>query len=240
MVAGATLFISDLHLEPGRPAVTQALFDFLDRHRQCAGLYILGDLFEAWLGDDDDAPLGGEVADALRDFSAAGPPVRIMRGNRDFLLGQAFCERAGAQLLDEPAVCSVGGQRCLLLHGDSLCTRDVDYQAFRAQRDDPQWRAQLLAMSLPQRRALAASLREGSRRATRDKPEDIMDVTPEEVERSLRQWQVSRLIHGHTHRPAHHRHRHGERWVLGDWEQSARYLKVSDEGWRLEDWRISD
>jgi UDP-2,3-diacylglucosamine hydrolase len=152
----STLFISDLHLDPARPGVTRALADFLQQHSDCESLYILGDLFEAWVGDDDDASLAVQVRGLLRDFSAAGPALYIMRGNRDFLLGEAFCGTVGAQLLDDPTPIDLHGVPTLLMHGDSLCTADSDYQDFRTTVTDPVWQTRVLARSLDQRRGLAA------------------------------------------------------------------------------------
>jgi len=213
----STLFISDLHLDTARPAVTRALAAFLAQHQHCERLYILGDLFEAWIGDDDDAPLAAEVAALLRDFTAAGPALFIMGGNRDFLLGEAFCEAVGAQLLPDPTVIDLYGESTLLMHGDSLCTSDTQYQAFRRTARDPQWQQQMLARSLAERRSLAGELRSMSREANSNKAEDIMDVTPPEVDKVMRTYGVTQLIHGHTHRPATHKVSAGYRWVLGDW-----------------------
>jgi UDP-2,3-diacylglucosamine hydrolase len=221
-----TLFISDLHLDPARPAVTRALAEFLIQHRDCDQLYILGDLFEAWIGDDDDAPLAGEVTALLRDFSAAGPALFIMPGNRDFLLGQTFCHAVGATLLSDPTPVDLYGRATLLLHGDSLCTRDEAYQAFRKTARDPQWQAQLLNQGLAERRTLAGELRSMSKEANSNKAEDIMDVTPNEVTRVMAEYNVQQLIHGHTHRPARHREAAGERWVLGDWDKQLWFIRA--------------
>ena len=218
------LLISDLHLAPGRPQVTDALAQFLSRESACDALYILGDLFEAWVGDDDDSPLARDVAKMLRAFSEHGPALYIMHGNRDFLIGQQFCDEAGATLLPAPTVHSLNGRQTLLMHGDSLCTADEPYQAFRRQARDPAWQAALLAQGLEERRALAAQLREMSQEANSNKAEDIMDVTLSEVDQALERHGVDRLIHGHTHRPAIHRSPSGERWVLGDWETLGWYI----------------
>ncbi|MCB1675347.1 MAG: UDP-2,3-diacylglucosamine diphosphatase, partial [Halioglobus sp.] len=199
-----TLFISDLHLDASRPGITRALDDFLRRNTECERLYILGDLFEAWIGDDDDRPLVAAVAELLRRFTAAGPRLYLMQGNRDFLLGANFCRRVGAQLLPDPSLIDLYGTPTLLLHGDSLCTGDSQYQAFRRTARDPAWQVELLARSLQERRALAAQLRGMSQQANSNKAQDIMDVAPQEVERVMRKYGVSQLIHGHTHRPARH------------------------------------
>ena len=220
-----TFFISDLHLDPSRPRVSAGLATFLRAHYGCERLYILGDLFEAWVGDDDDSPLALATAEMLRNFSAAGPELHIMVGNRDFLLGETFCGAVSASLLPDPTVIELYGTPVLLMHGDSLCTGDGEYQAFREMARDPDWQAELLGRSLEERRALASQLRTMSREANSNKAEDIMDVTPAEVVRVMREHRVTRLIHGHTHRPARHTELGGSRWVLGDWDK---------RGWTLE------
>ena len=221
----STLFISDLHLDPARPGSTRALGSFLQQHRQCERLYILGDLFEAWVGDDEDSPLADEVRAMLRRFSASGPALYIMPGNRDFFLGQDFCEQVGAQLLEDPTVVDLFGESTLLMHGDSLCTDDRDYQVFRKTARDPLWQSQVLQRSLEERRDLAAELRARSREATSNKAADIMDVTPAAVDKAMREHAVAQLIHGHTHRPAKHQVPCGIRWALGDW---------TEQGWAIE------
>jgi UDP-2,3-diacylglucosamine hydrolase len=189
-------------------------------------LFILGDLFEAWPGDDDDSPLAGEVAGLLQHYSNAGPRLFIMQGNRDFLLGADFCANVGATLLPDPTVIDLHGEPTLLMHGDSLCTADADYQQFRRTARDPAWQARLLAQPLAERRALAAALRTKSREATSMKSEDIMDVTPSAVERAMAAQGVRQLIHGHTHRPARHESPAGLRWVMGAWEEKAWVLEA--------------
>lgn len=229
-----TLFISDLHLDASRPAITRALADFLQRNTHCERLYILGDLFEAWIGDDDDTPLAADVADLLRQFTAAGgPQLYLMQGNRDFLLGEAFCHRAGARLLPDPSLIDLYGTPTLLLHGDSLCIGDSQYQAFRKTTRDPVWQADLLERSLEERRALATQMRTMSREANSNKALDIMDVAPQEVDRVMRHYGVSQLIHGHTHRPARHDEAAGSRWVLGDWDNAGWAIKASPRGIKL-------
>jgi UDP-2,3-diacylglucosamine hydrolase len=225
----STFFISDLHLDPVRPAVSEALANFLQEHIHCDALYILGDLFDAWVGDDDDAPIAIETVRTLKAFSDAGPALYIMVGNRDFLLGEKFCVAAGATLLDDPTLVDLYGVPTLLMHGDSLCIGDTEYQAFRRKARDPRWQAELLGKSLAERRALATDLRGMSKEANSNKAEDIMDVTPEEVARHMSLAGSSRLIHGHTHRPAQHSEAHGERWVLGDWDQKGWTIRVSQE-----------
>lgn len=233
-----TLFISDLHLDASRPATTRALAAFLARHQGCEQLFILGDLFEAWLGDDDDAPLVAEVAAILRDFTAAGARLGVMVGNRDFLLGPAFCERTGAHLLADPTVIDLYGEPTLLMHGDSLCTADAEYQAFRRLARDPDWQTQLLQQPLARRRELGAELRARSRDANSMKSADIMDVTEAEVQEQMRRHGVRQLIHGHTHRPARHESAAGLRWVLGAWEENGWFISASPEDVSLDSFPI--
>ncbi len=219
--------ISDLHLDETRPAVLQGLAGFLDHLPAADALYILGDLFEAWIGDDDDRPLIQEVAALLSAISDRGITLYLMRGNRDFLLGEAFCRRVGAMLLPDPSVHILGGTPTLLMHGDSLCTGDADYQSFRRMTRDPDWQARVLATPLAARRQLARELRAMSTGANSMKAEDIMDVDPVAVRECLREFAVERLVHGHTHRPARHELAGGTRWVLGDWgEDSAWCLDI--------------
>ena len=234
----SSCFISDLHLCPARPDATRALAGFLSSHLAVERLYILGDLFEAWPGDDDDSPLASDVAAMLRDYGAAGPDVFIMRGNRDFLIGSDFCQTAGATWLPDPTVIELYGEPTLLMHGDSLCTADSDYQAFRRRARDPAWQADLLARPLAERRELAADLRSMSKEATSMKSEAIMDVTEAEVEREMQAHGVRQLIHGHTHRPARHDTASGVRWVLGAWEADAWYIEASDKGVLLNNYFI--
>lgn len=236
----ATLFISDLHLDPRRPTMTGLLRKFLEQPaREAEALYILGDLFEAWIGDDDDAEPGPTVAAALRTLTDVGVPVYFLHGNRDFLLGERFAAASGIQLLPESVVIELAGESVLLLHGDTLCIDDHEYQAFRAQVRHPAWQAQILALPLAQRRALAGQLRETSRQVAQQKATDIIDVNVAEVDRVMRVHGVQRLIHGHTHRPAiHHGRLDGQaarRAVLGDWQdQQGSVLRCDASGWRLE------
>ena len=229
----STCFISDLHLDPARPAVTRALAEFLSSHTDCAWLYILGDLFEAWPGDDDDSAIATETTALLRAYSAAGTELFVMQGNRDFLLGERFCDAVGATLLADPRVIDLYGEPTLLLHGDSLCTADAEYQRFRRTARDPAWQAGLLAQPLVERRALAAGLRAMSREANSLKSADIMDVTPAEVEHTMQAHGVRQLIHGHTHRPARHDCDSGTRWVLGAWERQAWFIEAEPNDIRL-------
>lgn len=234
------LLISDLHLEEAFPARTQAFLDFLHRETPSASaLYILGDFFNVWLGDDDDRPLKDLITQTLREQATAGLGIFLLHGNRDFLLGQHFADAAGASLIEEPYLLEHLGQRYLLLHGDVLCTRDSDYMNFRAMVRNPQWQQEFLARPLAERRAFAAQARATSKSMNSNKAADIMDVTPQEVLRLLEHYGVTLMIHGHTHRPAIHEvsadTRHCHRIVLGDWDQFGWY--VSLEGGALPELR---
>ena len=232
----ATLFIADLHLDPVRPRITALFENYLasDEVRHANALYILGDLVEAWIGDDDDAQLPQRIADATRAVRDAGVPVYFMVGNRDFLLGEAFAARAGMTLLDDGTVHDVDGHPTLLMHGDVLCTDDVAYQAVRRQVRTSEWKAQILSMPLDARRAFAAKARQDSMAHTGSTKESIMDVNAEAVAETMRTAGVARLIHGHTHRPAVHRFDLGgtpaERIVLGDWYEHGSVLRVDRDG----------
>ncbi len=228
-----TLFISDLHLCESRPELGELFFDFLKNTAATAdALYILGDLFEVWLGDDqlDHDPLSRQVADALRMFTTGGVTTYFMRGNRDFLIGERFAHEAGITLLNDPTLIELNGQRCLLLHGDTLCTDDVSYQAFRTQARDPAWQAAVLAKSYAERVQFSASIRQQSNSEKSLKAEDIMDVSQANVSEVFRSWNYPVMIHGHTHRPATHVHvvdgLECTRIVLADWRDDdvARHL----------------
>lgn len=232
------LFVSDLHLAPGHPA-TAAAFHAWARGpaRDASALYVLGDLFDAWIGDEQiHEPFARDVVASLRAVADAGVPVAVMHGNRDFLLGPRFARAAGATLLPERVVADVGGVPTLLLHGDELCTGDADYQRYRAWVRDPARLRRFLALPWPVRRAVAAWLRRRSRIATRDKPDEIMDVSDDAVVRAFRDTGTTRMVHGHTHRPATHRHdvdgRACERVVLSDWRDRATWLEVGAAGVR--------
>ena len=232
------LFVSDLHLDAARPATTRAFLDLLaGEARGCEGLYILGDLFEAWVGDDDPGEPGASVCTALKALSDSGVPVYLMRGNRDFLYGPRMAARTGATLLPDPCVALVQGIPTLLMHGDLLCTDDAGYQAFRRQVRDPAWQANFLAQPLPARQAFAAQARAASREHQQGLSETITDVNPEAVAATMALHGVTRLIHGHTHRPAIHAldvgGRPARRIVLGDWYEQGSVLRVDADGMAL-------
>ena len=235
-----TLFISDLHLDPERPAITELFGRFVDEEARGAdALYILGDLFESWVGDDDPSEAGAFVADRLGALAKSGVPVSFIRGNRDFLVGAAYARRAGMRILPDPAVVVLYGKPVLLMHGDLLCTDDVAYQQFRTQTRDPDWQARFLSQSLAARIAFAAQARAASRAhqsglQARGTMETITDVAPATVAAMFSRYGIDTLIHGHTHRPAVHEGEGGTRIVLGDWYEQGSVLRVAQDGMRLE------
>ncbi len=217
------LFISDLHLQESHPRTAEAFFRFLaERAVHAERLYLLGDIFEYWAGDDDLAsPFHLGIAGALRALGDAGVAVSWVAGNRDFLVGSGFAEAAGLTLLAEPHVISVEGRRIALVHGDAQCTADTKYMAFREQVREPAWQAQFLSMPLAQRKAIIANLREGSRESHASKSYEIMDVAPAAIDALFAQTATEIVIHGHTHRPALHEAGGRRRYVLPDWELDA-------------------
>jgi UDP-2,3-diacylglucosamine hydrolase len=232
------LLISDLHLEEERPELTRAFLQFLERETpQASALYILGDFFNVWIGDDDDRPLNALISTALRQQADAGLAVYLMHGNRDFLLGERFAATAGARLIADPQVLEHGKHRYLLMHGDQLCTRDTGYLAFRTKVRDPAWQQAFLASPLAERRAFADQARATSKSMSSNKPEDIMDVSQDAVEAVLAEHDCDSLIHGHTHRPDIHEFvaagKEQRRIVLGDWGKALWYLALAGDSERL-------
>lgn len=233
-----TLFISDLHLDASRPHITRLFIDFVRNEATAAkALYILGDLFEAWIGDDTEDETADQVAAALADLHVHGVPCFFIHGNRDFLLGDAYARRARMTLLPDPCVIDIERERVLLMHGDTLCMDDAPYQAFRTQSHAPAWQRTFLARPIAERQVFAEQARAESRRYTRSVDDAITDVNHEAVSTALRLHGVQRLIHGHTHRPAVHRiDRDGaraQRIVLGDWYEQGSLLRADAEGWAL-------
>lgn len=233
-----TLFVSDLHLEPERPDIAEQFFDFLAGPAAAAdALYILGDLFEAWIGDDDPEPHYADVQDALAALTRAGTPGWFMRGNRDFLVGRRFAERTGFSLLDDPTVLELYGEPVLVSHGDRYCTDDEEYQAVRRRVRDPEWQRQVLALPPETRRQIAEGARAESKAANAAKRAEIMDVNDEAIAAAMREHGVQRMLHGHTHRPAVHRFEldgaAAVRIVLGDWYDQGSVLTWDDGGYRL-------
>jgi UDP-2,3-diacylglucosamine hydrolase len=228
-----TLFISDLHLHETRPETSAAFSRFLlDDAIHADALYILGDLFEYWVGDDqlDHDPLSRNVANALKALANTGVSLYFLHGNRDFLISQRFATAAGLTLLDDPTVITISDKKLLLLHGDTLCTEDIAYQQFRKLARDPAWQTAVLAKPYQERVALAQSIRERSNTEKATKAEDIMDVTISTVENVFRQYGYIDMIHGHTHRPQRHVHvvdgRECVRTVLADWGDEPRTYRL--------------
>jgi UDP-2,3-diacylglucosamine hydrolase len=228
----STLFISDLHLTEERPEANERFISLLEQKANAAdALYILGDFFEYWIGDDDlGEPFNAVVAGLLKDLTRRGVPAYLMHGNRDFLIGERFCAATGVELLHDPTVVEIQGVKTLLVHGDTLCTDDVEYQAWRRKARDPAFQAQFLAKPLAERRQAVQQMREKSRQVVQEKTAEIMDVNEEAVRQAMRSHGVRRLIHGHTHRPGRHTvdldGQRGERWVLPDWYGRGGYLQV--------------
>jgi len=231
-----TLFLSDLHLSPDRPEALAAFHAFAaGPARTAAAVYILGDLFDWWVGDDQMAdPFVAKIVASLAAIRAAGVPLFVGRGNRDFMLGERFAAASGATLLPDFVVVNAGGVYTLLCHGDELCTDDTEYQAYRARVRNPETRARLLRLPYFARRALAWWLRRKSRNDKALKAESIMDVATGAVEDAFRAHGVTRMIHGHTHRPARHEHTvdgmKRERFVLADWHDRGQYLAADADG----------
>jgi UDP-2,3-diacylglucosamine hydrolase len=229
---GATYFASDLHLTAVEDPIFDCFLDLLERVRgDGARLYLLGDVFETWIGDDDDAPLGVAVARALREVADAGVEIAFAHGNRDFLVGERFAQAAGLRLLGEVECIEVAGHRIALLHGDTLCSDDRAYQQVRLQLRDPAWRAQFLSQSLGDRRAFAVQARARSAAHTSMTAASIMDVNQRSVDVQFAETGAHWMIHGHTHRPAIHR-MDGDRRriVLGDWPHTASWLRIAEDG----------
>jgi UDP-2,3-diacylglucosamine hydrolase len=231
-----TLFISDLHLTPERPKIAELFFDLLREEASRAdALYILGDLFEYWIGDDAAETLGyGPVLQSIRALSDSGVPVYFMRGNRDFLVGSDFEAATGCRVLPDPTVIDLYGQRALLMHGDYLCTDDVEHQRFRATVDDPDWREDFLDKPVEARMQMARDARARSRAHKENVTMEIMDVNSAAVEQAFQAHDVRLMIHGHTHRPAVHNGDDTRRIVLGDWYEQSSVLRCDAEGQHLD------
>jgi UDP-2,3-diacylglucosamine hydrolase len=233
------LFISDLHLTAGDAETTRRFVEFMEGPARAAReLYILGDLFEAWIGDDDDDARLEPIVAALRKLTNSGVACALMHGNRDFLLGRRFCEATGARLLGDYEHVTLGGERALLTHGDLLCTDDTRYMTLRAELRSKEWQRDFLARPLAERRQIASDLRQLSATEIAAKDEYIMDVNQAAVERTMRDHGVTLLVHGHTHRPAVHRFeldgRPAVRMVLGAWYHDPNIVRWTDAGFALE------
>lgn len=233
-----TYFIADLHLAQNRPDITACFLHFLENEAtQAQTLYILGDLFEAWIGDDDDSAYLATIAKALTTLSKTGTTIYYIHGNRDFLLGERFAKKSAITLLPEVDLIDLYGQEVVIMHGDTLCTRDIAYQKFRKKSRSWWWQSLIKSLPLFVRKKIAADYRKKSAAATSMKSQDIMDVTPSEVVNCLEKYQSQLLIHGHTHRPALHEltanGKKAQRIVLGDWYEQGAWLKVTPSNMEL-------
>lgn len=230
----STYFISDLHLSPELPRITAGFFSLLEKISGADALYVLGDLFEVWIGDDNPDAYNQSIVAAFRALSDAGTKLYFLHGNRDFLLGAGFAAAIGGELLPEDKVISCYGHKLLVMHGDQLCTLDEKYMAFRAQSRSPEWQQMILGQTLEQRQMIATMWRMQSKANSANKPENIMDVTPADVVRVLEENGVQTLLHGHTHRPAVHEieasGKPAQRVVLGDWreEEGTAVIAMAD------------
>jgi UDP-2,3-diacylglucosamine hydrolase len=232
------LFVSDLHLDAAAPEAVEQFLEFLRTHAADAeGLYILGDLFEAWVGDDDPDPVKGRICAAIRALTADGVGCFVLHGNRDFLIGRDFCCKTGSRLLADPIVADLDGERVLLTHGDALCTDDHSYQELRSTVRTPDWQRRFLALPLADRELLANQARAGSREHTTKTVPNIMDVNEDAVSTAYRAARVRRIIHGHTHRPGvHDTEIEGEpaqRLVLGAWYEQGSYIQYENGRYEL-------
>ena len=234
------LFVSDLHLSPERPEVTRAFLHFLQQQASSAkALFVLGDLFEAWVGDDDTCPTGIQVQQAFKQLTDQGVTLFIQHGNRDFFIGKRFMEATGATLLADEHLIEYNDENVLVMHGDTLCTDDIDYIRFRKRIRHPFIKFLLLALPLKLRHKLANTMRAKSKAANANKPSAIMDVNTDAVDAVMSKHQVKTLIHGHTHRPDRHQHTNGERIVLGDWHDKGWYVIWDRNGIELKSFTIA-
>jgi UDP-2,3-diacylglucosamine hydrolase len=234
----ARLFVSDVHLDASAPQATEQFVDFLHQYAAGSeGLYILGDLFEVWVGDDDPNPEKARIVDALRELTASGVACFIIHGNRDFLLGRQFCDRSGCRLLQDPVIAELDGERVLVTHGDALCTDDHAYQELRSSVRTADWQRRFLALPFAVRDRFANRAREGSKAHGARTTPQIQDVNPGAVELAYRTARVRRMIHGHTHRPGIHDTmidgEPAQRIVLGAWYEEGSYLTYENGRYEL-------
>lgn len=227
-----TLFVSDLHLDIERPDIIALFLDFLQKSAaQTDALYILGDLFEVWIGDDETSTLNQAIISGLYQLTGSGTPVYLMHGNRDFLIGQEFSNSSGCSLISDPTIIDLYGTPTLLTHGDTLCTDDKDYMEFHAMVRNPDWQENFIRKPLHERRTIAKELRKESKNKTQNKPEAIMDVNQQTVEQVLLEHRAQHIIHGHTHRPDTHpftlNAKPAQRIVLGDWYKRGSVLRCT-------------
>ena len=232
-------FISDIHLNEDSPHLTNAFKAFLNESKEsCTHLFILGDLFEIWIGDDNDNSFNQEIKKALINFTSNGPKTFLMHGNRDFLLGEAFASEVGISLLSDPHTLDINGLKTILSHGDFLCTDDTNYIDFRNKVRSEDWQKNFLSKSIDERNDIASSLRSHSRDATSKKSLEITDANPETVNNFIKENKPDIFIHGHTHRPKIHEHNSTKRVVLGDWDKCGWYLSIEENSLNLKEFKI--
>ena len=232
------LFVSDIHLQPSLPRTTEAFFDFLAVHApRTERIYILGDMFEYWAGDDDTTPYHSALITTLRTLTDSGVQIFWIAGNRDFLVGEEFAAKTGVQILIDPSVIEVAKHKILLAHGDAQCTDDVSYIAFRNMVRQEQWKKDFLALPLTQRKTIIEGLRVNSKMEQKGKTSEIMDVNSDAIKQLFTDHEVDTIIHGHTHRPAQHQHPEGRRYVLPDWDcdsvnskERGGWLEIFEDG----------
>ena len=232
-------FISDIHLSKDNPHLTDAFKTFLIESKEvCTHLFILGDLFEIWIGDDDDNSFHQEIKTTLSGFTSNGPETFFMHGNRDFLIGETFANEVGISILSDPYALSINGLNVILSHGDFLCTDDVDYMDFRNKVRSEEWQKDFLSKSIDERNEIANSLRSGSKNATSEKSLEITDVNLETVNNFIQENKPDIFIHGHTHRPKIHEHNSTKRVVLGDWDKCGWYFSIEENSLNLKEFKI--
>ena len=243
-------FVSDIHLSEKRPDLINAFKAFLNESKEvCTHLFILGDLFEIWIGDDDDNPFIQDIKKALFDFTSGGPETFLIHGNRDFLIGNDYAKRCGATILEDHHIISTGDENLLLLHGDTLCTDDAEYQQFRILVRDKSWQEEFLSKTVEERRNFAQEARNKSKSETSLKSDSIMDVNQEEVLKLFQKYHVSKILHGHTHRPAIHEQKvksknlstqTTQRIVLGDWEERGWWAELYNNRMSLKSFPVTN
>ena len=232
-------FISDIHLSEDNPHLTNAFKAFLNESKEaCTHLFILGDLFEIWIGDDNDNSFNQEIKKALIDFTSNGPKTFLMHGNRDFLLGEDFVSEVNISLLSDPYTLDINGLKIILSHGDFLCTDDADYIDFRNKVRSKEWQKDFLSKSINERNEIASSLRSHSKDATSKKSLEITDVNLETVNNFIQENKPDIFIHGHTHRPKIHEHNSTKRVVLGDWGKYGWYFSIEENSLNLKEFKI--
>ena len=232
-------FISDIHLSENNPHLTNAFKKFLNESKEaCTHLFILGDLFEIWIGDDDDNPFIQDIKQALINFTSDGPETFLMHGNRDFLIGETFANEVGISILSDPHTLNINGMKTILSHGDFLCTDDADYIEFRNEVRSKEWQKNFLSKSIDERNEIANSLRSDSKDATSEKSLEITDANLETVNNFIQENNPDIFIHGHTHRPKIHQHNLTKRVVLGDWDKYGWYLSIEENSLNLKEFKI--